>query len=272
MLREDDTLLFNALQKALENTRSFHDDWKFCVVLVAYPLPKHVPLPDAMQRFLLILFNHAVNDLSMSSLEQLYSLLNGSCSGLLMSVATDELEVFSTRLKAWIGVESDPDGLIVSLYCLAIIAKIVCSAPSCCDDKQGTDPAHLKVTSMFAGGGAYRTITFACLQVISFCSGGATNEPDKLASLIRLARRVVEAIGAQDREDWMHANLNLVRKLQEKSCGVNLPVIARIEVGIVSDSRCFISVVDAFSVYLSSILCTKGHLSFVVVEIVKRSC
>jgi len=244
LLRESPGLLSHLLEKATTTSADVALTTTICISFLSVPLPKGLPLPAAAQTFLSQLFENAMKRPSITTIEPVYALLDGACADLLELLPQASLDQLRDQLTQLMRTAKKIEEQPLSLYCLAIIAKLnkfhhvvgehggrrssVRFTPS----SQSRDTsAHSweEVQKFFQGERALKTIHLLVLQVIYACRPESKDSDQPPMKHVRIAREVLSAIDSLVREKWLQSNGAITKKLHEKAASNTLPNLLRLE-------------------------------------------
>lgn len=117
-------LLSELLDKCDKHVAQPADLTKACTALLAFPLPPSIPLPAAAQSFFVRMFDTAVRNSSVEAIEPVHRILYGACDELVELLPHDILLKFCDNLRLVMRGPKSVDDQALSLYCLAVIAKL----------------------------------------------------------------------------------------------------------------------------------------------------
>lgn len=230
-LSEAPALLHDLLERANRSKQGFNEASKLCISLMSKRLPETVALPALAQSFFVKVFEIAVREPSIDTVEPVYILLRGACKELLEILPQSSLDDFRDHLTRMMRIVKSIDDQLLSLFCLAAIARVNTQhldphtvSESLRSDALSQESSHRapstrtrdEVQRFYSGERASKTMHLLALQVIYACRGDHTISQTTTIKHVRLAREVASAVDSTARHTWAKGNPAIVRKLYEK--------------------------------------------------------
>ncbi|KAI9788182.1 MAG: hypothetical protein M1835_002402 [Candelina submexicana] len=181
-----------------------------------------------MPGFFLRAIEHAAQAPSATTIRPIYSLLAGSCNGLLTILPSQSIARFQEQL---IKVLKNLENHSVNLLCLATFAIILksqkeASFPNSESSSWRSSPPFCSPTNtrsvfepiqqFFGPKRAPKTMQLVMLRVIYTCSGSGTLTSVEALESVRLAKEIMDAIEPSVRDAWLQSNGPLARKMNDK--------------------------------------------------------
>ncbi len=243
-LQSSPFLLKELLDKATTSSTGLEKFSGICVTLLTDPLPPDIPLPVSAQSFFSQMFEQAVQSPLANNVEAVYLLLDGACQALLGILPQNNLDKFREHLTRMMRTVKSIEDQLLSLLCLAIIAKInrchkarlgscdTSSDHSSSPHAQSPISAHTweEAQKFYTGERSLKTMHLLVLQVIYVCRGDVKMSQDLALKHVRLAQEILAAVDAQARQSWADNNKPLIRKLHEKVVQSGLTPAIQLEV------------------------------------------
>lgn len=211
---------------------------KLCVQLLSRPLPELISLPASAQSFFLRVFEKATQNPDVSTLQPVYSMLNGACRDLLRLLPAEARQQFDRELCHILSSNGTGQNSMLLLWCFGIV--ILAEHPEYFSESQGfgaqqpASTAGIEKQWKTASGrklfgstnGIYKTINLTYLSVI-WATKGDVGVPDTEAiEGIRIAVRTLRFVDHEARESWPNSSAlakNIFPKLPTKilRAGIN---------------------------------------------------
>lgn len=226
------TLLHDLLERADRSQRGFTEVSDLCILLMARRLPPSIALPASAQTFFTKVFERAVQNPTIDTVEPVYVLLRGACEELLEILPQSSLDDFRDHLTRMMRIVKSMEDQLLCLFCLATIARInsqhidprrptkmMCSQQSSQVPSPRAPSARTRedVQKFYCGERASKTMHLLALQVIYACRKDHTVTQATTIKHVRLAREVASAVESSARYAWAEGNPAIVRKLYEKT-------------------------------------------------------
>ena len=224
LLQSRPLIVAQLVEHALTRENDFDRYSVLLVQLLSEHLPSSVPLPATVQDFFWRLFDRAVQIPSAESLEPVYLLLQGACDELLDVLPQHGLDKLCDQLNKMIKRAKNVEEQLLSLYCLAILAKVHIRQQAQSEDErhhQNYGPsarATNEVGKLFTGERGCRTLQLLVLQVIYACSLRDQTSEKELRRRAKLSRQISQAVDSETRSDWLKTSIaqEASKKLIEK--------------------------------------------------------
>lgn len=252
-LAEAPTLLHDLLERANRSKQGYNEVSKLCITLMSERLPEIVALPASAQSFFVRVFEIAVQEPSIDTVESVYILLRGACEELLEILPQSSLDDFREHLTRMMRTVKSIDDQLLSLFCLAAIARVNTQHidPHTVSDSLRSDAltqesphrapstrSRDEVQKFYSGERASKTMHLLALQVIYACRGDHTISQTTTIKHVRLAREVASAVEPAARQAWAKSNPAILRKLYEKVTQTPLYHAVQLEVNSDLNKRC----------------------------------
>ncbi|XPS94197.1 hypothetical protein M3J09_003521 [Ascochyta lentis] len=231
LLLQTPGLLNALLVKANSSQPDFDDYLALCVQLLSKPLPEPVSLPASAQSFFLRVFERATQTPDVSTLQPVYSMLNGACRKLLDLLPADARQQFDCELCHILSSNGTGQNSMLLLWCFGIV--ILAEHPEDSDafqDLEPRQPASIpsverqwKTASgrkLFGStNGLYKTINLTYLSVIWAAKGDVGVSDAEAIEGIRIAVKTLRFVDCEARERWPSSSAlakNIFPKLPTK--------------------------------------------------------
>ncbi|KAJ8111954.1 hypothetical protein OPT61_g5568 [Boeremia exigua] len=231
LLQQSPGLLNALLTKATSSQRDFDDYLGLCVRLLSRPLPESVPLPASAQSFFLRVFQRATQSPDVSTLQPVYSMLNGACRKLLGLLPSDVRQQFDRELCHILSSNGTGQNSMLLLWCFGIV--ILAEHPEELSDTDYVGPTRSKTSTGLerqwktASGrklfgttnGIYKTLNLTYLSVIWATKGDVGVSDTEAIEGIRIAVRTLRFVDVEARAGWPSSSAlakNIFPKLPAK--------------------------------------------------------
>ena len=202
-----------------------------CVRLLSRPLPECIPLPASAQSFFLRVFERASQNPDVSTLQPVYSMLNGACRKLLSLLPAEVRQQFDRELCHILSSNGTGQNSMLLLWCFGIV--ILAEHPEEFSESQNfgfdqsTSTAGLEKQWKTASGrklfgspnGMHKTINLTYLSVIWATKGDVGVSDAEAIEGIRIAVRTLRFVDAEARAGWPNSSAlakNIFPKLPAK--------------------------------------------------------
>lgn len=253
-------LVAQLLAQALARDDDLNRYSSLLLQLLSEPLPSHVPLPATAQDLFWRLFDRAVQTPSAASLEPVYLLLEGACHELLDILPQRGLDKLCDQLNKMIKRAKNVEEQLLSLYCLAILAKVHIQQQAHLGDSQKqhnhgpSAKASNEVSKLFTGDRGCRTLQLLVLQVIYACSLRDQTSEKELRRRAKLSRQISKAVDSETQLEWLKTSMaqdtskKLVEKLSQPKlvAGIQLEALAFVAGSVDSAVQVPMSVIEAY--------------------------
>lgn len=199
--------------------------------LLSRPLPDSVSLPASAQSFFLRVFERAIQNPDVSTLQPVYSMLNGACRTLLSLLPAEVRQQFDRELCHILSSNGTGQNSMLLLWCFGIV--ILAEHPEGFSDSQNfgldqpTSTAGLEKQWKTASGrklfgspsGLYKTINLTYLSVIWATKGDVGVSDVEAIEGIRIAVRTLHFVDNEARAGWPNSSAlakNIFPKLPAK--------------------------------------------------------
>ncbi|KAF1934277.1 uncharacterized protein M421DRAFT_97228 [Didymella exigua CBS 183.55] len=231
LLVQSPGLLNVLLTKANSSQRDFEDYLDLCVQLLSRPLPETIALPAIAQTFFLRAFERASQNPDVSTLQPVYSMLNGACRKLLSLMPAEVRQQFDRELCHILSSNGTGQNSMLLLWCFGIV--ILAEHPEEFSESQKfgldqpTSTAGLDRQWKTASGrklfgsltGLYKTISLTYLSVIWAIKGDVGVSDAEAIEGIRIAVRTLSFVETEVRAGWPSSSAlakNIFPKLPAK--------------------------------------------------------
>ena len=228
ILEQEPTLLAALLEKANLQDRRACPYTAVCISLLPCPLPTGYAVPASLPAFLLKLIRRAADSACASTVRPIYSVIEGVGAGILDILPLETVIQLQEQLIAVLrGLEDH----LMSLLCLAIFATIhqtpkslsleneSSSRPTGLSSETSPSVKPVKYESakdFFTAKRAAKTLDLVVLRVILACSSSSGMDTAQAIEIVKLSRRIIDAVDISERRDWILRNATKVRKVHEK--------------------------------------------------------
>ncbi|KAF3051690.1 hypothetical protein E8E11_011005 [Didymella keratinophila] len=214
LLLQSPGLLNALLVKANSSQRDFEDYLDLCVRLLSRPLPECISLPASAQTFFLRVFERASQNPGVSTLQPVYSMLNGACRKLLSLLPAEVRQQFDRELCHILSSNGTGQNSMLLLWCFGIVILAEHLEEFSGSQNFGLDQpkstAGLEKQWKTASGrklfgspnGMYKTINLTYLSVIWATKGDVGVSDAEAIEGIRIAVRTLRFVEVEARVGW----------------------------------------------------------------------
>lgn len=251
-----------------------------CVSLLSCPLPTRYPVPASLPAFLLKLIRRAADSACASTVRPIYSVLEGVGASILDILP---LEIVTQLQEQLIAVLRGLEDHSTSLLCLAIFAVMHQTPKSVSLENESSSwpPGSSSETSpsakpvkyesakdFFTAKRAAKTLDLVVLRVILACSSSSGMDTAQAIEIVKLSRRIIDAVDISERRDWSLRNATKVKKVHEKISRQDVDSVLQLEGLETLASLVGIDRVSEDIVVACQLLVEKSRVSFSLEQVV----
>lgn len=212
--------------------------------LLSSPLPESIALPASAQSFFLRVFERATQNPNVSTLQPVYSMLNGACRKLLGLLPSETRQQFDRELCHILSSNGTGQNSMLLLWCFGIV--VLAEHPEELGDPQDLNSdypkpsAGLEKQCTTASGrklfgslnGLYKTMNLTYLSVIWASKGDVGVSDAEAIEGIQIAVRTLRFVDIDARAGWPNSSAlakNIFPKLPAKILRAGICPMAQLE-------------------------------------------